>query len=143
MNTTIVIASDHAGYEYKEVLKLHLETKGFQVKDLGTYSTDSVDYSDFVKPAASSIANGMYPFGIIVGGSGNEAIVANRFKGVRCAVVWNEQTARLAKEHGNCNMIAIGQRLMSQEQAVSIVDTWLAARFKGGRHQRRIDKIDT
>ena len=143
IKTTIAIASDHAGYEYKEVLKLHLEAKGFQVEDFGTYSTDSVDYPDFVKPAASSVANGMHLFGIIVGGSGNEAIVANRFKGIRCAVVWNEQTARLAKEHGNCNMIAIGQRIMTQEQAVSIVDTWLAAEFEGGRHKRRIDKIDT
>lgn len=140
--TTIAIASDHAGYDYKEVLKLHLREKGFQVEDFGTHSTDSVDYPDFVKPAANSIAKGIYLFGIIVGGSGNEAIVANRDKGVRCAVVWNEQTARLAKEHGNCNMIAIGQRIMSQEQAVSIIDTWLTAEFKGERHQRRIDKID-
>jgi ribose 5-phosphate isomerase B len=88
------------------------------------------------------VANGNNSIGIIVGGSGNEAIVANRFKGVRCAVVWNEQTARLSKEHGNCNMIAIGQRFMSQEQAVSIVDTWLIAEFKNSRHQRRIAKID-
>ena len=142
MKTTIAIASDHAGYDYKEVLKSHLESTGFQVEDFGTHSDDAVDYPDFVKPATSSVANGIHPFGIIVGGSGNEAIAANRFRGVRCAVVWNDQTARLAKEHGDCNMIAIGQRLMSKEEAVSIVDTWLDAKFKGGRHQRRIDKID-
>ena len=141
--TTIAIASDHVGYDYKKLLKLHLEAKGFQVEDFGTHSTDAVDYPDFVKPAANSIASGIYLYGIIVGGSGNEAIVANRFKGVRCAVVWNEQTARRAKEHGNCNMIAIGQRFMSQEQAVSIIDIWVRAVFKGGRHQKRIDKIDT
>ena len=80
--------------------------------------------------------------GIIVGGSGNEAIVANRLSGIRCAVVWNERTARLAREHGDCNMIAIGQRLMSEQEAVAVVDAWLTADFKGGRHQRRIDKID-
>lgn len=141
--TTIAIASDHAGYEYKELLKLHLESKGFQVEDFGTHSAESVDYPDFIRPAASSVSNGQHPLGVIVGGSGNEAIVANRLRGVRCAVVWNEQTARLAKEHGDCNMIAIGQRLMSKEEAVTVIDAWLAADFKGGRHQRRIDKIDT
>lgn len=140
--TTFVIASDHAGFEYKEFLKSHLKSKGYQVEDFGTYSTDSVDYPDFIKPAASAIANGQYSLGVILGGSGNEAIVANRLRGVRCAVVWNEQTARLAKEHGNCNMIAIGQRLLSKENALAIIDSWLAAEFKGGRHQRRIDKID-
>lgn len=140
--TTIAIASDHAGYEYKELLKSHLATKGFQVEDFGTHSADSVDYPDFIRPAARAVANGRHPLGIIVGGSGNEAIVANRLRGVRCAVVWNQQTARLAKEHGECNMIAIGQRLLSKEEAVAVVVTWLAAEFKGGRHQRRIDKID-
>ncbi len=140
--TTIAIASDHAGYEYKEVLKSHLESKGFKVEDFGTHSADSVDYPDFIRPAASSVANGQNPLGVIVGGSGNEAIVANRFRGVRCAVVWNEQTARLAKEHGDCNMIAIGQRLLSKEEAVAVVDTWLVADFEGGRHQKRIEKID-
>jgi len=142
MQTTIAIASDHAGYEYKEVLKNHLKDKGYTVEDFGTHSTERVDYPDFIKPAANSVAVGLNTLGIIVGGSGNEAIVANRFKGIRCAVVWNKQTARLAKEHGNCNMIGIGQRLMSKEDAVLLVDTWLAAEFKGGRHQRRIDKID-
>ena len=80
--------------------------------------------------------------GIVVGGSGNEAIVANRLRGIRCAVVWNEQTARLAKEYGDCNMIAIGQRQMPKEEAVAIVDAWLNTEFKGGRQQRRIDRID-
>lgn len=138
----IAIACDHAGYEYKEALKAQLEGKGFQVEDFGTNSSESVDYSDFVRPAANLVAAGANPRGIIVGGSGNEAIVANRFPGVRCAVVWNEQTALLSKEHGDCNMIAIGQRMVSKEEALSILDTWLAAKFKEGRHQRRIDKID-
>jgi ribose 5-phosphate isomerase B len=140
--TSIAMASDHAGFEYKTLLKLHIEAKGLQVEDFGTGSSVPVDYPEFVRAATRSVVEGRHTLGIIVGGSGNEAIVANRFKGIRCAVVWNEQTARLAKEHGDCNMIAIGQRQVSREEAVAIVDTWLAAKFEGGRHQRRIDQID-
>ena len=123
MKTSIAIASDHAGFEYKEMLKSHLESKGIKVEDFGAHSSNPVDYPDVVRPAASAVARGEHPLGVIIGGSGNEAIVANRIRGIRCAVVWNEQTARLAKEHGYCNMIAIGQRLMSEEEAVAIVDS--------------------
>ena len=140
--TNIAIASDHAGFEYKVVLKCHLVSKGMKVEDFGTDSDAPVDYPGFIRAAARAVAAGQHPLGIFVGGSGNEAIVANRLRGIRCAVVWNERTARLAKEHGDCNMIAIGQRQMSKEEAVAIVDAWLAADFKGGRHQRRIDNID-
>ncbi|WP_339868698.1 RpiB/LacA/LacB family sugar-phosphate isomerase [Pseudohongiella nitratireducens] len=140
--TSISIASDHAGFEYKEAIKSHLETKGIHVEDFGTYSTDPVDYPDFVRGAAQAVANGQCLLGIIIGGSGNEAIVANRLTGIRCAVVWNINTAQLSKEHGNCNMIAIGQRMMAEAEAIAVVDTWLSSEFKGGRHQRRIDKID-
>ena len=140
--TSIAMASDHAGYEYKGMLKSHLESKGIRVEDFGTYSSAPVDYPDFVRKAARAVAEGQHPLGIIVGGSGNEAIVANRFRGIRCAVVWNVDTARLAKEHGDCNMIAIGQRFISEEEALAIVDVWLNAGFNGGRHQRRIDGID-
>ena len=140
--TTISIASDHAGFEYKQAIKKHLESNGFVVEDFGTNSTERVDYPEFIRAAAKSVANGDCDLGIILGGSGNEAIVANRFKGIRCAVVWNGRTAQLSKEHGNCNMIAIGQRMMTKEQALLIVDTWLNSEFKGGRHQRRIDQID-
>jgi len=142
MKASIAIASDHAGYEYKELLKSHLLARGISVTDFGTHSADAVDYPDFVRPAAAAVARGEHALGIIVGGSGNEAIVANRLRGVRCAVVWNTRTAALAKEHGDCNMIAIGQRMMSKAQAVAIVDAWLGAEFKGGRHQQRVDKID-
>jgi ribose 5-phosphate isomerase B len=142
VNQTIAIASDHAGFEYKAILNAHLESKGIQVQDFGTYSTEPVDYPDFVRPAAEAVAKDPNTLGIIIGGSGNEEIVANRLRGICCAVVWSDQTARLSKEHGNCNMIAIGQRLLSQEKAISIVDAWLSADFKGGRHQKRIDKID-
>ena len=140
--TTIAIASDHAGFAYKGILKAHLESKEIEVEDFGAYSADPVDYPDFVRAAARAVAEGKHPLGIIVGGSGNEAIVANRLRGIRCAVVWNKRTARLAKEHGDCNMIAIGQRQMSKEEAVAIVGDWLNAEFEGGRHQRRIERID-
>lgn len=140
---SIAVASDHAGYEYKELLKAHLRDRGFQVEDFGTNSTEPVDYPDIIRPAARSVAEGHHSLGVIVGGSGNEAIVANRLRGIRCAVVWDVHTARLAREHGDCNMISIGQRLVSETDAVSIVDAWLDAEFKGGRHRRRVDKIDT
>ena len=143
MKTSIAIASDHEGFEYKEMLKSHLEAKGLNVTDFGTHSADPVDYPDFVRPAADAVARGEHSLGVIVGGSGNEAIVANRIRGIRCAVVWNERTARLDKEHGDCNMIALGQRLTTKGEALTIIDAWLDAKFKGGRHQRRIDKIDT
>jgi ribose 5-phosphate isomerase B len=139
---TIAIASDHAGFEYKEALKAHLEEKGIHIEDFGTHSTEPVDYPSFVRSAAKSVAEGKNEIGIILGGSGNEAIVANRLKGIRCAVVWNKRTAQLAKEHGDCNMIAIGQRQMTEAEAKEIVDLWLTSEFKGGRHQRRINLID-
>jgi len=138
----IAIASDHAGYEYKELIKLHLASKRISVEDFGTESINPVDYAAFIRAAAKAVVEGRCSHGIIFGGSGNEAIVANRLKGIRCAVVWDNRTAQLSKEHGNCNMIGIGQRMMSKEQAVSIVDIWLSSDFKGGRHQRRIDQID-
>ena len=140
--TKISLASDHAGFEYKEAIRLHLESKGITVEDFGTYSTEPVDYPKFVHAAAQAVADGTCELGIILGGSGNEAIVANRLRGIRCAVVWNERTAQLSKEHGDCNMIGVGQRMMTKDQALSIVDVWLNANFKGGRHQCRINQID-
>tara|TARA_B110000037_G_scaffold194422_1_gene230090 strand:+ start:483 stop:914 length:432 start_codon:yes stop_codon:yes gene_type:complete len=142
MKDKIVIASDHAGFEYKELIKAYLEEKGVAFKDLGTDSIEPVDYIDYVRAAGRAVAGDEGLLGIIVGGSGNEAIVANRIRGVRCAVVWNDDTARLAREHGDCNIIALGQRMMSIDEAISCVDAWLSAEFRGGRHQRRIDRID-
>jgi ribose 5-phosphate isomerase B len=142
MKIRIAIASDHAGFDHKEALKAYLQAQNFEIDDFGTNSRESVDYPDYVRPAAQSVSTDKNQLGIVFGGSGNEAIVANRIEGIRCAVVWSERTARLAKEHGNCNMIAIGQRIVSEEEAIVLVQTWLASDFKGGRHQRRIEKID-
>ena len=139
----IAIGSDHAGFQYKEKIKIHLKSLGYLVHDFGTNSVDPVDYPDFVRPTAESVANGNFDYGIVLGGSGNgEAIVSNKCRGIRCAVCWNEWSARLAKEHNDTNMISIGERMVSEEMAILIVDTWLNSEFKGGRHQVRIDKIE-
>ncbi len=139
----IAIGSDHAGFRCKALLTGHLKASGYFVQDFGTNSTEPVDYPDFIRPTAESVANGENDYGIVIGGSGNgEAIVANKVKGIRCAVCWNEQSARLAKEHNNANMISIGERLMNEKDFIRIVDIWLNSIFQGGRHQLRIDKIE-
>lgn len=139
----ISIASDHAGYEYKTEIIKYLNTLGHEVIDFGTDSNSSVDYPDFIKPAAKSIANRQAEIGIVLGGSGNgEAMVANKIKGIRCAVCWNVESARLAKAHNNANMISIGQRMVSLDVALQIVDEWVNTEFEGGRHIKRIDKIE-
>ena len=139
----IAIASDHAGYRLKEVVKTHLTGKGHQVEDFGTHSEEPVDYPDFVRPAALSVAEGGNELGIVLGGSGNgEAMVANKVRGIRCAVCWSRQTAEWAKTHNNANVISIGERTVSPETALQIVDIWLSSVFEGGRHQRRVGKIE-
>ena len=139
----IALATDHAGFEYKELIRNHLTAKGYETCDFGTFSTEPVDYPDFVRPAALAVAEGRCDLGIVFGGSGNgEAIAANRVPGVRCAVCWNEETARLARQHNDANMISLGQRMMTPETALAIVDVWLETPFDGGRHVERIRKID-
>ena len=139
----IAIGTDHAGYELKEILKRHLEDHGHEVDDFGTDSSESVDYPDFIRPAAESVASGENDLGIVLGGSGNgEAIVANKVAGIRCGLCWNEVSARLTKEHNNANVISLGARMVTPELAKTIVDTWIAAEYEGGRHQARIDKIE-
>jgi len=140
---TIAIAADHAGYLLKQVLIEHLKTKGYTVHDFGTDSEEPVDYPDIIRPAAESVATGQSTAGVVLGGSGNgEAIVANKVRGIRCAVCWDVDSARLAKEHNNANVIAMGARLIDPDLAREIVDTWLGAEFQGGRHERRIRKIE-
>ena len=139
----IAIGSDHAGFRYKEEIKAHLQDKGFEVLDFGTDSETPVDYPDFIRPTALCVARGEASCGIVLGGSGNgEAMVANKVRGIRCALCWNEDSARLAKEHNNANVISIGERMVSRDEAITMVDTWMKAQFGGGRHQRRIDKIE-
>jgi ribose 5-phosphate isomerase B len=139
----IAIGSDHAGFKYKEQIKHFLNGLGHQIADLGTFSEEPVDYPLFIRPVALSVAQGEADRGIVLGGSGNgEAMVANRLKGIRCAVCWNAESARLARQHNDANMISLGQRMMSKEQALEIVSVWLGTPFEGGRHVRRIQMID-
>ena len=139
----IALGTDHAGFTYKEAVKKHLQKLGHEVQDFGTFSEESVDYPAFVRPAAEAVADGSCDLGVVFGGSGNgEAMAANKVKGVRCALCWSEETARLAKEHNNANVLSIGQRQISQKLALSIIDTWLNAEFEGDRHIRRIEMLD-
>jgi ribose 5-phosphate isomerase B len=139
----IAIGSDHAGYKYKLVIKKYLTDAGHEVTDFGTDSEQSCDYPDFIRPAAKGVADGKFERGIILGGSGNgEAMVANRVKGVRCAVCWDLRSARLSREHNDANMLSLGQRMISIEAVLEIVDLWLKTAFEGGRHVQRIKKID-
>ena len=139
----IAIASDHAGYRYKQAITEHLRSAGHEVVDFGTDSEEAVDYPQFIRPAALAVARGECERGIVLGGSGNgEAMVANRVPGVRCAVCWNVESARLGREHNDANVISLGQRMMDEATALAIVDTWLATPFQGGRHERRIAQID-
>jgi ribose 5-phosphate isomerase B len=139
----IALGSDHAGYRYKEAIKRRLTELGHDVRDFGTGSEEPVDYPDFIHAAAAAVARGECERGIVLGGSGNgEAIAANRHRGVRCALCWNVETARLAREHNDANMISLGQRMIDEATALAILETWLTTPFEGGRHERRIQKID-
>src|SRR5579872_5211252 len=136
----IGIGSDHAGFEYKETIRKMLQDLGHSVMDFGTNSTQPVDYPLFIRPVAEAVARGDCERGVVLGGSGNgEAIVANRVRGVRCALCWNAESARLARQHNNANVLSLGQRMMDATTALEIVRIWLETPFEGGRHQRRID----
>ena len=139
----IAIGSDHAGFAYKsEIIKL-LASLGHAVHDFGTNSTEPVDYPLFVRPVALAVAAGQFEQGIVVGGSGNgEAMVANRTKGVRCAVCWNLESARLGRAHNDANVLSLGARMIPLDLALDIVRVWLDTPFDGGRHLRRIHLID-
>ena len=139
----IAVASDHAGFRYKALISDHLRRAGHDVVDFGTDSEAAVDYPDFIGPAALAVSRGDCDRGVIFGGSGNgEAMAANRVRGVRCALVWSDESARLARAHNDANMISIGQRLLSEQQAVAFVDRWLATPFDNERHTLRIQKLD-
>lgn len=139
----IAIGSDHAGFLLKEALKPFLTQLGHEVIDFGTDSETSVDYPRFIFPTAMAVAAGEADRGIVLGRSGNgEAIVANRVRGVRCALCWNEESARLGRRHNNANVIAMGQGMVSTELALKITEIFLSEEFEGGRHVRRIELID-
>ena len=139
----IAIASDHAGFDYKEQIKKYLAEQGHEVVDFGTDSADSCDYPDFIRPAAQAVADKECDREIVLGGSGNgEAMAANRIHGIRCALCWDLKSAELARAHNDSNVLSLGQRMISPELALKIVKTWLDTPFEGGRHIRRINKID-
>ena len=139
----ISLGSDHAGFRYKEAIKAHLSGLGHEVVDFGTDSTESCDFPVFIRPAAEAVARGECECGIVFGGSGNgEAIVANKVKGVRCGLVFSEDTARWTKSHNNANVISIGERTISEQLALKCVDVWLETEFEGGRHERRVNQIE-
>jgi len=139
----IALGSDHAGFRYKEEIKRWLSEHGHEVHDFGTGSEDPVDYPLYVRPAAEAVARGECERAIVLGGSGNgEAMAANRIKGVRCALCWNAETARLARQHNDANALSIGQRMIPLDTALEIVRIWLETPFEGGRHVRRIELLD-
>lgn len=139
----IAIASDHAGFAYKEQIKGLLQRLGHEVRDFGTLSETPVDYPAFIRPAAYAVVRGECERGIVLGGSGNgEAIVANKVRGIRCALCWSLDTARWSREHNDANVLAIGQRTVPLELALQIVRVWLTTDFARGRHTARVNAIE-
>ena len=137
----IAIASDHAGFDYKEQLRKHLEGQ-YIVQDYGTFSKDSVDYPDYVHPAAVSVSEGKNDLGILICGSGNGVqMSANKHQDIRCALCWMPELASLARKHNNANMIALPARFIAFELAIDIITEFLNTEFEGGRHQNRVEKI--
>ena len=142
LSKPVAIGSDHAGYDYKEDIISFLEAKGLAFHDYGTHSNDSVDYPDFAHPVASAVENGEASFGILICGSGNGvAITANKHKGVRAAICWGEELAKLAREHNDANIICIPARFVREGDVEKMVDIFIHTEFEGGRHQLRVDKI--
>ena len=138
----IAIGADHAGFEYKTVIADLLQSKGFKVKDYGTFSTDSVDYPDFAHPVASAVENGESSVGVLICGSANGvAITANKHQGVRAAICWKTDIARLARQHNNANIICIPARFVSTPEAEEMINIFMNTEFEGGRHEKRVSKM--
>ena len=139
---TISIGNDHAGPEYKSAIIEHLKTKGYTIKNYGTDTNDSADYPDFVHPVASDVNNGKVDLGILICGTANGVgMTANKYQNVRAGVCWNSEISELARQHNNANIICIPARFTSIPQAIKMVDVFSETEFEGGRHKRRIDKI--
>lgn len=138
----IALGADHAGFELKDKIKQHLAGHGMQVHDLGTHSTESVDYPDYARAVGEEVASHRADWGVLVCGAGiGMAIAANKIPGIRAANVHSEAEAQLSREHNNANVLALGARLLDHEVALKIVDRWLNTGFAGGRHGRRVEKI--
>lgn len=141
---TIALGADHAGFEVKQAILRSLQSQNIDCIDYGTYTEDSVDYPDFAHPVANAVEKGAADFGVLVRGSGNGvAITANKHQGIRAAICWNEDLARLARRHNNANIIAIPARYIDLSVAVNLVNIFLYEEFDGGRHATRVDKIPT
>lgn len=142
MNKQIIIATDHAGVDLKNQIVKHLTSLGYEVTDIGTNSSDSMDYPDVMHEAASSVNNQKFERGIIICGSGNGAsMTANKYINVRSALCWDLELAELARQHNDANILCLPARFISEEKGMKIVDIFLNTPFEGGRHQTRIDKI--
>lgn len=138
----IAIGADHAGFEYKEILKNYIHELGYNSKDFGTNDSSSVDYPDFAHPVAEAVESAVQGFGILICGSANGvAITANKHQGVRAALCWNKEVAALARQHNNANIVCIPARFVTVEEAKEIVKTFLTTPFEGGRHEGRVNKI--
>lgn len=138
----IAIGSDHAGFEYKSKIVQYLTDKGIEVQDFGTFSTESVDFPDFAHPTASAVEKGEVDFGILICGSGQGVnMTANKHQGVRSALCWNTDVARLSREHNDANIIALPARFVAYEYAIEMIEIFLNTSFEGGRHERRVQKI--
>src|SRR4051812_47830292 len=138
----IALGADHAGYQLKDQIKQHLEQQGISVQDEGTSSAESVDYPDYARAVAHDVSEHRADLGILVCGSGiGMAIAVNKVDGIRAANVSSEYEAQMSREHNNANVLALGARILSPDQAFAIVDKWLTTQFAGGRHERRVEKI--
>jgi ribose 5-phosphate isomerase B len=139
----IALGTDHAGFRYKEKVKQLLMTLGHEVHDLGTFNEEPVDYPVFIAPAAEAVVRGECDRAIVFGGSGNgEAMAANKVRGARCALCWNEETARLSRQHNDANVLSLGQRTIPEDLALNIVRVWLETAFEGGRHAPRVAQLN-
>ncbi|BDS15103.1 ribose 5-phosphate isomerase B [Aureispira anguillae] len=143
MEKVIALGCDHAGFDYKEAVMNLLKERGFTINNKGTNSLDSVDYPDFVHPVATDVQDKKACCGIVMCGSGNGvAITVNKHAGIRAALCWTKELAELARQHNNANVLAIPVRFVSESVALEMVTAFLDTNFEGGRHQRRVDKID-
>ncbi len=139
---TLALGCDQGGYELKEFIKIKIAESGYSVRDFGTYSVDSIDYPDVAHPVASAVNNGQYPMAILICGSGNGVcMTANKYSGIRAALCWNTELARLAREHNDANILCLPGRYISYTEALTAVMAFLTTEFEGGRHKTRIDKI--